>query len=817
MLAGHLHLHLPLDQTAGFIQQVHIDVGGVAVADGHTVAVNIQRFQSLHVHSCGLLVENREVLTAQAQTDGAGEIGHGLVGNIDGQSALFQEQTHGHGGIELPGGVVQSLVPAAGVHAGPACHGPAVVELPVDGAHTPAPLPAEMLHAVLDGVGLEELGCVDQILEFRGIQVIVGEVAQDLAVAALALLVVLHDPGEAVVVLLFAEGADGLHAGECLEAVLGAEAEVHLPVGGEGHAAVPDGPVVGVAPGMVAGIVETAAAGGAGGPVEGVGSIPLADLRQEDLVEVDVVVTHMLGVLGTGVDDHVLHLVVAAEDGKGRMMVQAVQVVDGLGGEFLPHLVGEPDVGAGHHEVLPDHDALLVAEVVELVLGVVAAAPDAERIEIGVDGPLDVVLQTLVSDPAEQIVHGDVVGAHGEDLHAVDDECELTALFVGVLLGADRQGPQADALFHGIDDHALMDQLDKHIVQGLFAKAADPPEPGIFHGDGHFAVHDLLPPAVDGHIDLALPTVQGFGPDSHIHHAVVVVLCEGGAVEPVMVVTLQLHGSPDAHIGERGAPVPAGLVHGLAQVGCTGDGVAVVHVQVMAVLFPGEIPGGRLEIQPEDIFARHQPFVRKDHMGPVHILHPVHENAVQVDVADGVEAVEDQFLVFLLQLPGGHGELRLEVAVPVGKELQLPLVETVVGIGDLAVFVQHAQHGAGGRTGQRLKSGISKSPVLDVHIISSLRNGDSPIIFIGLAGVQGDQVPLFLEDGDLSRIGGQTAPGLDADVGRIGPGPVPQAQILHPGEADGDAVAVARTFQSHFSRHIPQDDGIIVKELMAQA
>ena len=140
-------------------------------------------------------------------------------------------------------------------------------------------------------------------------------------------------------------------------AVLGAEAEVHLPVGGEGHAAVPDRPVVGVAPGVVAGIVKAAAGGGGGGPVEGIGGVIPADLGQQDLVEMDVVVADMLGVLSARIEDHVLHLVVAAEDGQGGMVVQAGQVVDGLALELPLHILREPDVGAGHHEVLPDPSA----------------------------------------------------------------------------------------------------------------------------------------------------------------------------------------------------------------------------------------------------------------------------------------------------------------------------------------------------------------------------------------------------------------------------------------------------------------------------
>ena len=95
-----------------------------------------------------------------------------------------------------------------------------------------SPLTAEVFHAVFDGVRLQQLGRVHQILKGGRIQVIVRQISQDLPVAAPALLMVLHDAGEAVHVFLPGEGADGLHGGEALKAILGAEAEAFLPVGG---------------------------------------------------------------------------------------------------------------------------------------------------------------------------------------------------------------------------------------------------------------------------------------------------------------------------------------------------------------------------------------------------------------------------------------------------------------------------------------------------------------------------------------------------------------------------------------------------------
>ena len=60
---------------------------------------------------------------------------------------------------------------------------------------------------------------------------------------------------------------------------------------------------------------------------------------------------------GTPVDDTAFHLVVAAQQGEGGVMVQPLQVADGFLRELLGHLRRQIDVGAGDHEVLPHQQA----------------------------------------------------------------------------------------------------------------------------------------------------------------------------------------------------------------------------------------------------------------------------------------------------------------------------------------------------------------------------------------------------------------------------------------------------------------------------
>ena len=77
---------------------------------------------------------------------------------------------------------------------------------------------------------------------------------------------------------------------------------------------------------------------------------------------------------------------------------------------------------------------------------------------------------------------------HGENLHAVDHKAEFAALFVRILLGADSQGAQTDALVIGVDDFTIFHQLHIQTVQGLFTETPNPPELGIVHADGGFSV-----------------------------------------------------------------------------------------------------------------------------------------------------------------------------------------------------------------------------------------------------------------------------------------------------------------------------------------
>ena len=69
--------------------------------------------------------------------------------------------------------------------------------------------------------------------------------------------------------------------------------------------------------------------------------------------------------------------------------VSRATLLAGLGLELAAERLLLGVGGAGEREVLPDHDAALVAHVVEVVGLVDAAAPDPQQVEVGADGLVD--------------------------------------------------------------------------------------------------------------------------------------------------------------------------------------------------------------------------------------------------------------------------------------------------------------------------------------------------------------------------------------------------------------------------------------------
>ena len=106
--------------------------------------------------------------------------------------------------------------------------------------------------------------------------------------------------------------------------------------------------------------------------------------------------------------------------------------------------------GSAKHEILPDHDSQLIADVIEIVGFVVAAAPVADHIHVSIAGRLQNLPMLRRRDTGREAVKRDYIGAFGEDWDAIHHEGETLAPLIGFAAQLERTeaGAQFEAVFH---------------------------------------------------------------------------------------------------------------------------------------------------------------------------------------------------------------------------------------------------------------------------------------------------------------------------------------------------------------------------------
>ena len=373
----------------------------------------------------------------------------------------------------------------------------------------------------------------------------------------------LHHIGEHVPVLGEGKAFDGFHTGEGLEAEFRHIPEVIIPVIREGLHAVPHIPVVDITPGFVVGIVKAAAAGGAGRPVEGLGVLPLHHLGQNILIHFDVVgLLPGFGHPQISVHKH-LHLIVAAPQRQGWMMTKPADIVLKLPGDVLLELLRQIVHGAGEHEILPNQNAQLVADVVEEIVGIVSAAPNPDTVHIGASGILQQPPGALRIHPGQQIVLGNIVRTHGEHIHTVDAVGK--GLAPCILLPGHGHGAQTDSPAPAVQNLPFPAQLHFHAVQRLLPVARGPPEPGILNPDLQALI--TLPIRSDNHpTNLYSLVIQTDQVCVHLqgHRPILMELLHPNVPNPGGMEAHQGNVPPDARVRQPGTPVPAEHAVGLS-------------------------------------------------------------------------------------------------------------------------------------------------------------------------------------------------------------------------------------------------------------
>ena len=136
-----------------------------------------------------------------------------VIVNLCTQFFLLTGSSH-ETGIEPFCSVMQRFPAAIVIDAGPGSHRPAVIKLPVDGTHAPAPVPSPVLHAVLNRLQLENLGNIGNTLHILRILIVAGNIGEDLGICKAVLLMRFHDLAEDVLVLRKAETIQCLLSGE---------------------------------------------------------------------------------------------------------------------------------------------------------------------------------------------------------------------------------------------------------------------------------------------------------------------------------------------------------------------------------------------------------------------------------------------------------------------------------------------------------------------------------------------------------------------------------------------------------------------------
>ncbi len=396
-------------------------------------------------------------------------------------------------------------------------------------------------------------------------------------------------------------------------------------------------------------------------------------------------------------------LVVAAEQGQRRVVGEPGDLLPRLGLDLAAQrlLLG---VGrAGEQEVLPDEQAELVAQVVEVVGLVDAAAPDPHQVDVGrlrlgqpggVPGPVDAGRERVVGDPVDSL---------DQDRAVVDDQLEGGAR--GIRLGVPAHRAEPDPAGRRVEHLVVGGQLEPHVVERLGAVTGRPPAldgaelglegrlvvagghqrgcrgAGDVEGDGEvcgFGAKGAGHPHRRPH-----PAARAVGLGQHPH------LVEAGRAP-----RHQVRRAPDAAGAGGDAPVPTEAAGRLAdrlvrhRVGprpsAEGDALCV-RVAHRAAEGDGEV-----------VLAGPQPVGDVDPVAPVLVGDLGHDLAVEQHRRHRVEPVEDQ-LVALRPREVVRGEHQRALVGPVDepdpREQGLVVVE--VGVGDEAGPEQVEVHDPG--------------------------------------------------------------------------------------------------------------------------
>ena len=135
------------------------------------------------------------------------------------------------------------------------------------------------------------------------------------------------------------------------------------------------------------------------------------------------------------------HFIVPTPQRQAGAMAQAADILDHLHVNIFKEIRVIQRVNtAGKDKLLPDQDAIAIAQIVKTLILIKSAAPDTQHVLVGLGRRADQSFQIFVRDAGGERIGRDPVGAFGKDGNAVDDKNKGASPFI--LLLAQFNGPQ---------------------------------------------------------------------------------------------------------------------------------------------------------------------------------------------------------------------------------------------------------------------------------------------------------------------------------------------------------------------------------------
>ena len=144
------------------------------------------------------------------------------------------------------------------------------------------------------------------------------------------------------------------------------------------------------------------------------------------------------------------------------MMTETFDIIDKLVGNIVFKFGCQLIDRAGEHEVLPDYQTQLIAEVIKFIVRIVPSAPYTDTVEIGQFGVLQEPAALLGADPSKKVLLGNVVSSHGKVLYSVYHMSEGFSPLV--FFHRHSHGAQADPAAPAVNDLSFVKKIYSNLV-----------------------------------------------------------------------------------------------------------------------------------------------------------------------------------------------------------------------------------------------------------------------------------------------------------------------------------------------------------------